>query len=349
MTLKKIYARDLQIGMYVVMPTSWDEHPFLKNKFCLTSQSQIDKIVGYGLTEVLVDPENSTTPGRQAIAAARPVGEVPVDTAKSAASGPPPAGRMEKPKKPKKEAPTIATNKLREVIQDRKLPAPDKSRIVRDNTLTMMDSLLNKPTAENIQAAKEAIAEIVELILTDDATAAYLTKITSHDFYTYTHSVNVGFLAVSMAKILFRDSNAHNMHELGIGFFLHDLGKVQVDPAIINKPGRLTADEMNVMRRHPSIGYKLLYEAEQLTDECKTIVLQHHERYDGTGYPKELRGDEIHLYGKICSIADVYDALTSDRPYRKKMAPFEALILMKKEMINHFQKDLYEKFVRMLS
>lgn len=333
--------------MYVIMPTSWDEHPFLKNKFCLTSQSQIDKIIGYGLTEVLVDPENSTAQGRRVIAETGPVSGPPVETQRDAASGA--EERIATRKAPEKEIPTLPTDKLREAIQDRKLPAPEKSRIVRDNAMTMMDGLLSEPTAKNIRTARTAIAEIVELILTDDATAAYLTKITDHDYYTYTHSVNVGFLAVSMAKILFRNSHAHDMHELGIGFFLHDLGKVQIDPAIINKPGRLTADEMNVMRKHPSLGYRLLYEAHQLTDECKTIVLQHHERHDGTGYPKALRGDQIHLYGRICSLADVFDALTSDRPYRKKMAPFEALILMKNEMINHFQKDLYEKFVVMLA
>ena len=164
-------------------------------------------------------------------------------------------------------------------------------------------------------------------------------------FYTYTHSVNVGLLAVSMAKVLFRGSSGHDMHELGAGFFLHDLGKVQIDLAILNKPGRLTPEETTVMRRHPALGFKILHEAHQLSEECKTIVLQHHERDDGTGYPKQLRGTEIHLYGKICALADVFDALTSNRPYRKGMTSFDALMLMKKEMINHFQKDLYEKFV----
>ncbi len=82
---------------------------------------------------------------------------------------------------------------------------------------------------------------------------------------------------------------------------------------------------MNEMRRHPIFGYKVLRDAEQLTDECKSIVLQHHERNDGTGYPKGLRGDEIHLYGKICSLADVYDALTSERPYRSPLTHWEAV------------------------
>jgi len=135
------------------------------------------------------------------------------------------------------------------------------------------------------------------------------------------------------------------MHELGAGFFLHDLGKVKVNPYIINKPGKLTTEEMNQMRRHPTEGYRILSDTHQLTQECKTIVMQHHERCNGKGYPKGISGDQIHIYGKICSIADVYDALTSDRPYRQKMTPFDALSLMKDEMIDHFQKDLFEQFV----
>jgi HD-GYP domain-containing protein (c-di-GMP phosphodiesterase class II) len=338
MTLKKIDAGDLQVGMYVIMPTSWDEHPFLKNKFQLTSQAQIDKIIHFGLTQVLIDTEQSLPAALSSIEHIKKY------------ETPPPEERAQKPEAPSKEEKmlSMASDKLREAVRDRSLSAPEKSRIVRSNAMTMMNSLLEQPTAKNIRTAKVAIAEIVELILTDDDATSYLTKITSHDFYTYTHSVNVGLLAISMAKVLFRGSNAHDMHELGAGFFLHDLGKVQIDLAIINKPGRLTTDELTVMRNHPTIGFKLLHDARQLTEECKAIVLQHHERYDGTGYPKQLRGEEIHLYGKVCALADVFDALTSNRPYRKKMTPFDALILMKKEMINHFQKDLYEKFVLML-
>ncbi len=340
MNLKKIRAAELQVGMYVVMPTSWEAHPFLKNKFRLTSRSQIDRIIEAGLAEVLIDVDRGAAPAPKP--PDTPPG--PADAAQKQ-----PARPSRKPKDLEQAKPDLVKDTIREAIRDRKLPAEDKSRIVRDSAMTMMNGLLSEPTAKNIRAAREVITEIVELILTDDATTTYLTKITSHDFYTYTHSVNVGLLGVAMSKILFRGSNGHNMHELGIGFFLHDLGKVQIDQAIINKPGRLTAEEMAVMRRHPVLGYQLLYEAQQMTEECKTIVLQHHERYDGTGYPKELRGEEIHLYGKICSLADVFDALTSNRPYRKKMDPFSALILMKKEMIHHFQKDLYEKFVLMLS
>ena len=102
---------------------------------------------------------------------------------------------------------------------------------------------------------------------------------------------------------------------------------------------------MQEMQRHPDSGYKLLFETDQLTDESKIIVLQHHERFDGKGYPKKLRGEDIHIYGRICTIADVFNALTTDRPYKRKMQPFEALKLMRERMIHHFQKDLFERFV----
>ncbi|MCH7552016.1 HD-GYP domain-containing protein, partial [Patescibacteria group bacterium] len=166
-----------------------------------------------------------------------------------------------------------------------------------------------------------------------------------HDFYTYTHSVNVGILSVSLSKNLYKGSTDHNMHELGAGFFLHDLGKVRVDPAIINKPGRLTEKEMQQMRIHPYQSYKILEETNHLTKEAKVIALQHHEREDGTGYPKRLKGDEIHDYGRICCIADVFDALTATRSYKKAMSPFEALKIMKEEMLGFFHKEIFGNFV----
>jgi len=135
------------------------------------------------------------------------------------------------------------------------------------------------------------------------------------------------------------------MHALGAGFFLHDIGKVNVDEAIINKQGKLTEEEMDMMRKHPARGFKLLNDTKQITIESRLIVLQHHERDDGRGYPRRLRGEDIHIYGRICSVADVFDALVSKRPYKSKLKPFDALKLMKEEMLAHFHKDVFEKFV----
>ncbi len=100
------------------------------------------------------------------------------------------------------------------------------------------------------------------------------------------------------------------------------------------------------MKRHPSLGYFLLQDAKQMTKELKLIVLQHHEKMNGTGYPSGLRGEEIHIYGRICAIADIFDALTSTRPYKEKIPAFTALKMMRDEMVpHHIQKDLLDRFI----
>jgi HD-GYP domain len=321
---RTINTDNLKVGMYVILPVSWYQHPFVKNEFLINSKEQIEKISESGIREVILDTKRSKLGGNQKTSDLQAESE---QTAKPTT------------------ARTVVPVGLLDAIHDLSLPPQDKAKAVRAHSITMINNLLENPTAENIQDVKKGIAEVVDLILTDDETSLYLLSITSHDFYTYTHSVNVGFLAVSLSKSLLKKSMAHNMHELGAGFFLHDLGKVEVDESIINKPGKLTEEEMNQMRQHPHMGYKILYEANQLTHECKKIVLQHHERFDGKGYPNRLEGDDIHLYGRICSIADVFDALTSERPYRQKLDPFAALKLMKEEMIHHFHTDLFERFV----
>lgn len=328
--LVRVRACELKVGMDVVMPVSWDAHPFLKNEFVLVSAGQIEKIIRYGIRDVQVNPGKSLVP-------VVPSSEIQADVAEDCTGV------------PIENNQAVVLDALYDVIHDASLQPVEKSRLVRKNSLLMMDNLLQRPTAENIRKSKKAITEIVELILKDDEAAEGLIQITDHDYYTYTHSVNVGLWAVSLAKTLFRDSWAHDLHELGAGFFLHDIGKVRIDSAIINKPERLTHEEMEEMKRHPALGFRILDETRQLTEECRTVVLQHHERPDGAGYPKGLRGDQIHLYAKICSIADVFDALTSNRPYRQGSKPFEALKIMKNQMMGNFQEDLFEKFVVMLS
>lgn len=333
--LQKVDVHKLQIGMYVYMPVSWKAHPFLKNNFRISSPSQIQKLIETGLENVMVDAARSKISGKWPVD--QPEKDNDPDTVRESKEGHDDAA-----------APALL-EEIREAVSDSTLPMEDKTRIVYTRSVEMINEVLDRPTTKNIGEAKKAIVGIVDMILSEKETSHYLTRITSHDFYTYTHSVNVGFLGVCLARTVLQNSDAHDMHELGAGFFLHDLGKLRIPSEIINKPGRLSEEEMGVIRKHPSQGYKILHEARQLTEECKTVVLQHHERMDGTGYPKRLRGEEIHIYGKICSVADVYDALTSDRPYRQKMRPFEALQLMKNEMINHFQRELFEKFVLMLT
>jgi HD-GYP domain-containing protein (c-di-GMP phosphodiesterase class II) len=308
--------------MYVILPLSWHQHPFLTNQFVVKSDDDVEKIRALNVVEIKVDPSRCENMGR----------EMPKDK------------ERQDPEK-SKAVPKVDPDALIAAIHDKQAPSEQKAILIRQESVAMMKNLLEDPTAQNISTAKKGISEVVNLILKEEDTLHYLLNITSHDHYTYTHSVSVGILAVALAKSLFKNAMNHDIHALGAGFFLHDLGKVGIDNAIINKPGKLTDDEMREMRRHPGLGFTLFKDTRQLTEESRIIVLQHHERFDGRGYPKGLRGQDIHIYARICAIADVYDALTSNRPYRKPMAPFDALKLMREEMINHFQKDLFEKFV----
>lgn len=316
--------------MYVKLPLSWLDHPFSLSQFTIKNRQQIKEIKECAILHIEVDFDKSELPPE-------PARTKPKEVEQSAKK------EVEPP--PKWNPETLVPENLVLAIEDNSLDSKTKARAVYENSLSLMSRLLESPTAENITASKGAIKSVTDLILRDDETAHNMLLITSHDFYTYTHSVNVGIYSIMLAKELFLHSDHHNLEELGAGFFLHDLGKVNVDPAIINKPGRLTDEEMNQMRTHPYQGYKILKAANELSEECEYIVLQHHERYDGKGYPKRLKGDEIHIYGRICCLADIFDALTAERSYKESMSKFDALKLMRDEMQNFFSKDLLEPFI----
>ncbi len=245
----------------------------------------------------------------------------------------------------------LIADDLIEAINDEQLEPREKARAVYSHSIDMMNNLLEQPTAQNIYKSKSIIKTLADYVLVDDETSSYLLKVAARDFYTYTHSVNVGILSVLIAKELFHGTASLTMHDLGAGFFLHDLGKCNVPNNLIYKEGKLTDEERRWMRLHPAHGRIILEKAKQLSQECEYIVSQHHEREDGTGYPHGLKGDEIHLYGRICRIADVYDALTSKRPYKveAELPPFKALQIMKDEMITPFNWEVFKVFVSLFA
>ena len=318
--IKTIKISELKPGMYINLPSAWRAHPFLRNSFTITSKQQIQKLIDYGIREVNIDEIK----GVQANA-------IIVE--------------IEEPEKDFNNDIKDISEQLKEDLSENKLNPGKRAEAIQTHSVEMMKNLWQNPTKEKIADFKVGVVSIVDVILSDDATSRQLMKITSYDYNTYIHSVNVGVLAMSLAKTLLKREDKHDMHALGAGFFLHDIGKIRIDDAIINKPAKLTEEEMTVMRRHPGMGFKLLNETKEINDECRLIVLQHHERHNGNGYPKRMRGEDIHLYGRICSVADVFDALVSKRPYKAQMNPFDALKLMKEEMLDHFHKEVFEKFV----
>ncbi|HMK60042.1 MAG TPA: HD-GYP domain-containing protein [Dissulfurispiraceae bacterium] len=319
----KIKAKKLRVGMHVIIPASWFDHPFRTGNFKLKSEDQILKIIRSGFVEVQIDTDKGDTEAKPESDSVNN-GDVAAETWQPG---------------------NVVPAALLEAIHDKNLEPQKRASVVYESSVELMGKLLEDPKAENIREAKLGISEIVDMVFSQDDTSHYLLRITSHDYYTYTHSVNVGIFGIMLAKELFRRSDAHDMHELGAAFFLHDLGKIRIDPAIINKPGRLTDAEMEEMKKHPNFSYKILKETNQLSEECGIIAMQHHEREDGSGYPRGLKENQIHIYGRVCCIADVYDALTAERSYKARLSSFEALKLMKEKMLRHFNEEIFEKFV----
>ena len=170
-----------------------------------------------------------------------------------------------------------------------------------------------------------SVTRIVDELLQNKDLVVNLVDIRSSDNYTFSHSVNVCVLSTLMAIKL--NYSRQKINKVALGSVLHDLGKIMIPEKILKKPGFLTEEEFNLVKKHPYDGFELFKHNPLYSEVAGDIIAQHHERYNGTGYPHGLKGDEINPLAQIVSIADIYDALTSDRPYRRAYNPHEAIEL----------------------
>jgi len=251
----------------------------------------------------------------------------------------------------RREAATSYSRFLKEsltrLIRNPSISAAAKAQAVQVACREVLRRICEEPRAAFVSQASEIIAPTVELIVASDEAARHLVRLTSFDHATYVHSTNVGIFALALARLFFGADPQHDLHRLGAGFFLHDLGKCLVPLEILNKPGALTAAERQIMNRHVEDGFRLLEESHMLTDEVRTIVLQHHERDNGSGYPYGMTGPDIHPYARICRLADIYEALTSNRPYHTRRSTFEALKFMRETVVADVDEQLFGHFVRL--
>jgi len=234
-------------------------------------------------------------------------------------------------------------------LRDPDIDTPVKARAAYDSIKTVAEDLFENPKADIIRRYKKMIYELMDFILADNSAFLHLIGLTSFDFTTYDHCINVGILGIGLTKVLLNDSPDHNLAEIAAGFFLHDIGKITIPVTVLNKKSTLLPGDWKLIKSHPEEGCAILESCGMLTEEAEIIVMQHHERHDGTGYPRGLRGDQIHLYAKICAIADVFDALTSYRPFRAEFTTFEALKIMKLQMQKEFDPDFFAHFVNLFS
>jgi HD-GYP domain-containing protein (c-di-GMP phosphodiesterase class II) len=195
-----------------------------------------------------------------------------------------------------------------------------------------------------MEAVEPVVAGITESILRNSGALIGLMHIKNKDDYTFLHSVSVCTFMVAFCRSAGLD--AETTRQGGLGGLLHDTGKALVPDAILNKPGRLTDEEFDIIRRHPRDGYEILLKTPGVGDIPLDITLHHHERVDGSGYPEKLAGDQISTLSKMAAIVDVYDAITADRCYHKGMSPTDALRKIFEWSKFHFDPTLVKAFMR---
>ena len=240
-------------------------------------------------------------------------------------------------------------HKLVEVLADPKVSRKAKAEIMYSTSMRSVRDVFEGTTPGTIGELEKLSRNIVQLIFADRAVMDDLISISSFDHYTYRHSVKVGIFGTALAINLFGDNlGDHRMTELSTAFFLHDIGMAKVPVHILDKRDTLTPAEWDIVRKHPLWGHDKLLRARYLSDEAAAVVLYHHERCDGNGYPFRKREGEIPLYARICAIADTFEALTAGRPFRQPKTPFESLRIMQTEMADEFDPELFRAFVMLL-
>lgn len=202
----------------------------------------------------------------------------------------------------------------------------------------------DKKATMNIEASKMLVENIIDEIINNKHLIINMVDLKMFDDYTYYHSVNVAVISIVMGISL--GLSRKDLYNLGLGALLHDIGKVFVPKDILNKEGKLTDEEYTEVMSHSEKGYQYLKEKWNIPLKSYLAVLYHHEKYDGTGYPKGKKRDDIQLFGRIIAIADVYDALISDRPYRKAVLPSDAVEYIMGGCGVFFDPELVQIFVK---
>ncbi len=326
--IKRISVRQLRLGMFLeCFCGSWMEHPFWRSRFKLEDPADLARILH------------------------SPIQEVWIDTAKGLDV------EQGGPSRSREQVDTVIDAQLSEISQLAELecelrPVAFEQEVKRAarichqsrQAITAMFREVRMGEAINQDKARSVVAEVSDSIIRNPSAMVSIARLKTSDDYTYMHSVAVCALMIVLARQL--DLPPHQVRQAGYGGLLHDIGKMAIATSILNKPGRLTDQEFDEMREHPARGLELLKAGGVDDPVVLDVCLHHHEKVDGTGYPHRLRGEDISLLAKMGAVCDVYDAITSDRPYKRGWDPAEAVHKMAEWSAGHFDKTVFQAFVK---
>ncbi|KTB80755.1 HD-GYP domain-containing protein [Pseudomonas syringae] len=307
--LKKIPVADLALGMYIhKICRRWTNDPFW-----------------IGLVEVMLDDVEVLERIQQS-----GTKEVWIETGKSRVLAP-------RPSTPSASDDTTPASLEKEMLRARLICGRARDAVMCMFTEARMGRAMD---VDNVQLLVE---EISNSILRHPHALISLSRLKTSDEYTYMHSVAVCALMVALAQRMGMPDD--QVREAGVAGLMHDVGKMMIAPAVLNKPGRLTRDEFEIMKAHPELGVKILMDTQPVAASVIDVCLHHHEKVDGSGYPHGLKGDQISIFARMGAVCDVYDAITSDRPYKKGWGVAHSI----REMASwqgHFDDVVFQSFVK---
>ena len=337
--LKRIPVKDVRLGMHLhELCGAWLDHPFWKTKFVLRDGEDLRKLRASAVKECWIDTAKGLdvrpldTGVHLAPSAARPslsaqprLMSLPISDLGAAAVPPAPP-------------PTTALDE--EVRRAAALCSASREAVASLHNEARMGRALDA------EKCRPIVDEIASSVSRHAGALTSLARLKTHDDYTYMHSVAVCALMVSLARQLGLDEA--EVREAGMAGLVHDMGKAMMPLAVLNKPGKLTEEEFGVIRNHPRLGHQLLAEGGAFSADVLDVCLHHHERLDGKGYPDGLAGDAISRIARMGAICDVYDAITSNRPYKVGWDPAESIAQMASWRKGQFDTAIFQAFVKSL-
>ncbi|RJQ19750.1 MAG: HD-GYP domain-containing protein [Nitrospiraceae bacterium] len=321
--IKKINVKQLKPGMFVHdFNCGWLNHPFLTDSILVDNERIIEKVLKHGIQELYIDTDKGAD-----VANAPTEEEV----------------RREIQTEITRVVEQEKTNIHPVPIQEELIRAGEIKKEAKRNIQSLMEDVrLGKQI--QVEKTEHVVDEMIDSIFRNQDALVSLARIREKDEYTYMHSVSVGVLMIAFGRHLGCDVPL--LRELGVGGMLHDIGKMIVSQVILTKEEKLTEKELELMKKHVEYSRILLEQTHGITETAVILAAQHHERVDGTGYPLGLKGDEIAYYSRAVAIADVYDAMTSQRCYQNRYQPTDALRKLYEWSNYHFDRDLMQQFIR---
>jgi putative nucleotidyltransferase with HDIG domain len=327
---RKMLVGELDLGMYVAeLDRPWEGTPFLFQGFRIETQAELDRLRGL-CQFVFVDETRAIEVDQPDRTIARSM---------SVKSG----GAAERPAVAEWAArgPKVVQGKVRGAIQQ-----SFKLRANASTYVTKVFEDVRLGTSINTAEAKQVVSAMVDVVAESADSLVWLTQLKNAHEYTLQHSVNVCILSLAFAHHL--GYPKEQMQQIGLGALLHDIGKIRTPIDVLDKPGKLTDHEFEIMRRHPVDGWKMLRDKPEMSEASLEIVKYHHERLSGRGYPEGRKADQLSTHVLLVAICDVYDAMTSDRIYQRGVPSTVGLTAMHQLAPSEFGKELMQEFIRCL-